>query len=160
MNVGAILVGIALVIGVAAYVARPLFERPTNGRREQADTASTRAQLITRRDAIYALIRELDADHQTGKINDEDYQALRQRYVTEGVAVLRQLDAVPSHDGRGALEAEIEAAVLALRRAHAAPAPAGPQSATQFCTQCGHPIDPADRFCAHCGASLKEAASR
>jgi len=116
--------------------------------------------LITRRDAIYALIRELDADHQTGKINDEDYQALRQRYVTEGVAVLKQMDAMPSQDGRGALEAEIEAAVLALRRAHAAPAPTGPQSATQFCTQCGHAVDPEDRFCARCGASLKEAASQ
>jgi hypothetical protein len=116
--------------------------------------------LITRRDAIYALIRELDADHQTGKINDEDYQALRQRYVTEGVAVLKQLDAIPSRDGRSALEAEIEAAVLALRRAHAVPTPTGPQSAAQFCTQCGHPVDPEDRFCARCGAALKETASQ
>ena len=160
MNVGAILVGIALVIGIVAYVARPLFERPESGRRQQAETASTRAQLINRRDAIYAVIRELDADHQTGKINDEDHQALRKRYVTEGVAVLKQLDAVPSHDGRSALEAEIEAQVLALRRSGTAPGATGSGSITQFCTQCGHPIDPEDRFCARCGAALKETASQ
>jgi NADH pyrophosphatase NudC (nudix superfamily) len=117
-------------------------------------------QLISRRDAIYALIRELDADHQTGKINDEDYQALRQRYVTEGVAVLKQLDAMPRRDGRAALEAEVEAQVLALRRSGAAPAAAGPRSSAQFCTQCGHPVEPADRFCARCGAALKETASQ
>jgi hypothetical protein len=153
MNMGAILVGIALVIGVAAYIARPLFAGQGNGRRGAADKANTRAQLTSRRDAIYALIRELDTDHQTGKINDEDYQALRQRYVAEGVVVLKQLDTMPSQDGRAALEAEIEAQVLALRRSGTA------RSTTQFCTQCGYPVDPEDRFCARCGAALKETAS-
>jgi hypothetical protein len=159
MNTGAILVGIALVIVVAAYVARPLFAGQGNGRRGAADRANTRAQLTSRRDAIYALIRELDADHQTGKINDEDYQTLRQRYVAEGVVVLKQLDTMPSQDGRAALEAEIEAQVLTLRRSGTAPVDADRRSTTQFCTQCGYPVEPEDRFCARCGAPLKETAS-
>ena len=157
MNVGAILVGIALLVGVAAYVARPLFERPSGENQGRIVEASSRAQLITRRDAVYALIRELDADFQTGKINDQDYRALRKRYVAEGVSVLKQLDALAGEDSRTALEAEIERRVLALRQV---PAQAvAHQPATRFCSQCGHPADPEDRFCAHCGTSLKGTAS-
>jgi hypothetical protein len=112
--------------------------------------------LITRRDAIYALIRELDADYQTGKINDEDYQASRQRFVAEGVTILKQLDDLSSEDSRNALEAEIEAKVRALRQKPvSASEPGGKPSVSRFCTQCGHPTDPEDHFCAQCGASLK-----
>jgi hypothetical protein len=159
MNIGAILVGIGLVFWVAAYVARPLFERRSGGNQGHAVEASTRAQLTTRREAIYALIRELDADFQTGKINDQDHQALRKGYVAEGVSVLKQLDALAGKDSRSALEAEIERRVLAVREARATVPAGGPETSPRFCTQCGHPADREDRFCARCGTSLKEAAS-
>jgi hypothetical protein len=174
MDIGAILVGIGLLVLVVAYVARPLFEKHPDGSR--AVDAGSHGELAARRDAIYALIRELDADYQTGAVNAEDHQALRARYVGEGVAVLKQLDALSGEDERAALEAEIEAQVLALRQGPAkrqmskkqrpverqepatARASAGP-SAPRFCTQCGHPADPEDRFCAECGAALKGTAS-
>lgn len=153
MNIGAMLVGVALLVLVVAYVARPLFERRVSGSNGRAVLNTSRAQLLARRDAIYALIRELDADHQTGKTNDEDYQAQRERYVAEGVSLLKQLDALPSENGRAVLEAEIEAAVLALRQAH----PSTNQPA-RFCTHCGHRTDPEHRFCGRCGAPLKRTA--
>jgi len=115
--------------------------------------------LTARRDAIYALIRELDADYETGKVNDHDYQALRKQYVAEGVSVLKQLDTLTGEDGRIAIEAEIEARVLALRRTHPTVETADRQPATRFCTQCGHPADLEDRFCARCGTSLEGTAS-
>jgi hypothetical protein len=169
MNIGAILVGLALLVLVAAYVARPLFERQAGGDNGRTASGRPRAQLATRRDAIYALIRELDADHQTGKVNEEDYRAQRERYVTEGVALLKRLDALSGEgsfdgsteltevklktSGRAVLETEIEAAVLALRQARAPT-----NQLTNFCTQCGHPADPEDSFCSQCGASLKRTA--
>jgi hypothetical protein len=155
MNIGAILVGIALTVGVAAYVARPLFEQPSNGTQKKDTSAVTQAQLTTRRDAIYAIIRELDADYQTGKINEEDYQAQRERYVAEGVSILRQLDALPGEESLAELDAKIEAQVLALRRVQSPPADNGQQSAARFCTQCGNAANPEHRFCARCGAPLK-----
>jgi hypothetical protein len=159
MDIGAILVGIALVIGGIAYVARPLFERSASGVRIRDAGGARRARLSHQRDAIYALIRELDTDHQTGKIAEQDYRSLRERYVTEGVSVLKQLDALPAADGRAALESEIEAQVLTLRRRQ--PAPQKSRHATaEHCTQCGHPADPEDRFCARCGAPLKGRPSR
>ena len=155
MDTGAILVGIAVLVGVVAYVARPLFEQPSRDGQEHATNGDSRANFTAHRDAIYALIHELDADHQIGKINDKDYGTLRERYVTEGVAVLKQLDALASKDNQVGLETEIEARVLALRRSHATPRTAPQESAAGFCTQCGHPSDPEDRFCARCGTPVK-----
>ena len=88
-----------------------------------------------------------------------------ERYVAEGVAVLKQLDALSGQDGRAAVEAEIEARVLALRQkpdfsVSEATKPDFHEPATQFCTQCGHPADPKDRFCARCGTPLKGTASQ
>ena len=154
INNGAILVGIALVIGVIAYVAKPLFKRPPRGMHIRDAGGARQAHLTHQRDAIYALIRELDVDYQTGKILEQDYRSLRERYVTEGVSVLKQLDALPATDGRSALENEIEEQVLAMRRRQPTDR-ASRRTVVEHCTQCGHPADPEDRFCARCGAPLK-----
>lgn len=156
MDIGAILVGCALLLGAAAYVARPLFEKPADGSHRHAPGDSPQGQLIRRRDAIYALIRELDVDFQTGKVNDQDYQVLRERYVAEGVSTLRQLDAFSSENKQAALAAEIEAQVLALRRTEpVAQAELSEGATVRFCTRCGHPANPADRFCGRCGTALR-----
>ncbi len=160
MDIGAILVGIGLLIGVAAFVARPLFERSSSASQERIDTAPTRNELAAQRDAIYALIRELDADHLTGKVNDEDYQMMRQRYVTEGVSILKELDSLPQKDSQADLEAEIEARVMALRKTGIRHTQDDQPSSVHFCTQCGQPVDPENRFCAQCGAQLKGVAAQ
>lgn len=158
MNIGAILVGLGLLVVVVAYVARPLFDQGSaNGRAEAAQATS--AQLTSQRDAVYALIRELDSDFETGKITEQDYRASRERYVAEGVVILKQLDALAGDPDQVALDAEIEQRVLTLRKVSSAAPDPQVQATLQFCTQCGHPIDPEDRFCAQCGASLRRAAS-
>jgi hypothetical protein len=160
MNIGAVLIGIALLVLVTAYVARPLFEKQGQGNKGPAAITTRRAQLIARRDAVYALIHELDADRQTGKVNDEDHRTQRERYVAEGVSLLQQLDALSSENGRAALETEIEAAVRTLRqtRQPASRATQPTNQPTHFCTQCGHPTTPGHNFCGHCGAPLERTA--
>jgi hypothetical protein len=188
MNIGAVLVGIALLVLVAAYVARPLFERQAGRSNGRTTNASPRVQLVARRDAVYALIRELDADYQTGKVNDEDYQAQRERYVAEGVSLLKRLDALAgedSFDGSTLREhpepvegelAEVELcistdstpgraaleaeieAAVLTLRQAGAPTKQPASQPTRFCTQCGQPAAPEDNFCGQCGASLKRTA--
>jgi hypothetical protein len=155
MSIGAILVGIGFFVLVVAYVARPLFERNSQEGQGHSVHGNSRTELLARRDAVYALIRELDADFETGKINNEDYQAQRERYVAEGVSILRQIDATQGKKDRAVLDAEIEARVLALREGLAFAPTFGDQPAPRFCTHCGQPADPEDRFCAQCGAALK-----
>ena len=158
MNIGAILVGIALLMLSGAFVARPLFK----GQARPADRRTDpQGQLVARRDAVYALIRELDADHGEGKLADEDYEAQRERYVTEGVSLLKQLDTLTQEDDRAALQARIEAEVLALRQvrepsAAAVSEPERQQVAARYCTQCGHEATPQHSFCGRCGTRLPD----
>jgi hypothetical protein len=155
MDIGAILVGLGLLVVVVAFVARPLFDRASTDVDVYKLNGDPVAQLSRERDAIYALIRELDSDFETGKVTEYDYRVSRERYVTDAAAILRQLDAYAGEDRQIALDAEIERRVLELRQATVAVTHRPIQAGNLFCTQCGEPADPDDRFCAQCGASLQ-----
>ena len=60
---------------------------------EDADLAE-RQRLEAARDAKYREIRELELDHRTGKLSDEDFRALDRQLRAEAVAILRELDAI------------------------------------------------------------------
>lgn len=129
----------SLILGIliAALAAVIVFWPFVSTHREETDSRSTGPaqqieDLIARRDAIYAVIRDLDFDFETGKLTEEDYRAQRQTWVEQGVETLKALDALksdapaPAHDDHlpagpavalnGDLEARIEAAVAARRR--------------------------------------------
>jgi hypothetical protein len=56
--------------------------------------AAERRRLEAARDAKYREIRELELDHRTGKLADEDFRALDRQLRAEAVAILRELDAL------------------------------------------------------------------
>lgn len=51
-----------------------------------------RAALEAAREAKYREIRELELDHRTGKLSDDDFKALDRQLRSEAVAILRDLD--------------------------------------------------------------------
>ncbi|MER3513832.1 MAG: hypothetical protein C4310_05135 [Chloroflexota bacterium] len=181
MDTGSLLLGLALLIVVAAFVLRPLVEKSgarVAHARSNARENGTRAALLRQRDAIYAAIRELDFDFRLGKISEEDYHPQRERLALQGVAILKQLDAL-SPDGDAGLEGEIEAEIARRRRKRTGPsgqtAPARQaglsdaeieaqiralrrKSATSpvasACPRCGATTSPEDHFCRNCGAAL------
>jgi hypothetical protein len=53
---------------------------------------SERQQLEAAREAKYREIRELELDHRTGKLSDEDFRTLDRQLRAEAVAILRELD--------------------------------------------------------------------
>ena len=61
---------------------------------QAAEDAATsdRQRLEAQRDAKYREIRELELDHRTGKLSDEDFRALDRQLRREAVAILRELD--------------------------------------------------------------------
>lgn len=178
MNIVIALIGLALVVIVAAFVAQPLVVRP-RARATVPVEEAPREKLLAERDALYATIRDLDFDFQTGKLLEQDYRSMRETYAARGVEILKQLDAMGMTGGQtdeieaavrarrsgpartvrpSAAEDEIEAAVRARRQAAAR----NPQSESRglVCPSCGRPIDPTDRFCARCGAALTVEATR
>lgn len=65
-------------------------------------------ELEAARDAKYREIRDAELDHQTGKLSDDDFEAIDSTLRAEAVSLLRQLDEF--HASRGGAPAAGEAA--------------------------------------------------
>ena len=171
MTIIAILLIALLIVGTFAFVLRPLIahDSPSFGRDKGAQAPA--GELIARRDALYAALKDAEFDRETGKLTEEDYQVVRTRTMAEAAGVLRQLDGL-TPEAEAAFDAEIEAAVARLREDGAAQ-PVAPDVAAAVeaeiaaltkhgapsrlklaCPDCGQPYQPGDAFCAACGASL------
>ena len=89
----ALALGALLAVACVVYVARPLL-RP--GRREESAAedpdAERRLRLLEERDRALAALKELEFDHRTGKISDEDYRALVGPLRGEAGRTLRALE--------------------------------------------------------------------
>jgi hypothetical protein len=114
MPFGPLLTIIALALGVVAYVARPLWQRDAEPEAPVGSEGETIGELLARRDVAYRALKEIEFDFQSGKLLEEDYQALLARYRAEAVAILQQLD-----EATAELDDQIEREVAALRRSFA-----------------------------------------
>jgi rubrerythrin len=136
---------------VAGYVLYPLLRRPPPTKTSDAKMNGAVGSLMEQRDAIYAALKELDFDFQTGKLSSEDYESLRQEYRQQAVAVLQQIDEVQK---KGAvdfeLEAEIQIARARLKRQDKKQT--ARSSASWTCPECGRTMKANDYFCSGCGA--------
>jgi len=77
VNVTVLVLGILLAAGVVVVVALPFLREPqVSDDRLDAPTADEERRLTLReeRDRALAALRELEFDHRTGKITDEDYR--------------------------------------------------------------------------------------
>ncbi len=170
MDIGAILLLIALLLGVGLYLAAPLFDN--RARRTSASTQEA-SSLMAERDRVINALQELDFDFRLGKIPEEDYPTQRTDLLQKGAEVLKKLDALtPAKSGGHDAEDRLEKAVAA-RRADAAKAQAVQVSdddiesllaarrkehktkSAGFCPRCGKPVMVSDHFCPSCGKALK-----
>jgi len=70
---GALIAAAAVVIVALPYIRRT----PDDGALESATRAAAeRLELLEARDRALAALKELEFDHRTGKIDDDDYRAL------------------------------------------------------------------------------------
>jgi len=67
-----LILGVLGLVGIAGFVAAPLVA----GRASEAVSPVAGLDVLERRDRALAALRELEFDHRTGKITDEDYRAL------------------------------------------------------------------------------------
>jgi tetratricopeptide (TPR) repeat protein len=84
----------ALVIGLPAlaFTLWPLFGRRSAGRGFLALPPDAREQLEEQKRAALRTLRELEFEHASGHISDEDHAELRARYEAEAAQVLGELD--------------------------------------------------------------------
>ena len=176
LTIGSVLLGIALLLIVILYLARP-FVMPEDEAvrldREEVDG------LVLRRDALLRQIRDLDDDMEAAKVAPELYQRNRPQLVRQAAVIMQQLDAHGYSDAPAApiaadLDAQMEAAVRRLRtpeqvdadieaavRAARAAAPVAATvpsaaAAVGFCPRCGRRVEADDRFCPKCGYAFAQ----
>jgi hypothetical protein len=75
----ALVLGAVLAVLAVLYVARPFVREPapaSDRLGELGELEQRRLQLVEDRDRALAALKELEFDHRTGKVSDEDYRAL------------------------------------------------------------------------------------
>ncbi|MCE7979830.1 MAG: zinc ribbon domain-containing protein [Caldilinea sp. CFX5] len=154
---------LALLVSLAAlfYVIGPLVAKQPPLLQVEDDRLS---DLLARKDSALRAIKELEFDHQVGKIDAADYQRLNDRLRRQAITLLQQVEQITPMSA--SLDEQLEAEITQRRQAKPAPtsvklvsAPVMPPvvtaaGATHFCTQCGVRLDTSFKFCANCGAPV------
>lgn len=180
LTLGSILLGVAIVIIVLLFLARPFAMPEDEERRIDREEIDG---LLLRKESLLRDIRELDDDYESAKVAPELYMTARPRMVKQAALLMKQLDDHGYSEAEvvdGDVDAQIEAAVrrirtpeqldaqmeAAIQRARAqsagqpAPESVGPAAtiknngALRYCPQCGRRVEPDDRFCPKCGRNL------
>jgi hypothetical protein len=151
----------AALVGVLALFAvlRPLFRPPA----PSAPVYEPVDQEETPRGVALLALKEIEFDRETGKLSDEDYAFLKEKYTAQALEALRAESVATAGAGTpDDVEALIAHRVRALRSAAAAAPPGAPvcptcgprpESDAAFCSTCGGKVATADA-CARCGTAL------
>lgn len=150
-----------LLLVVFLLIARPFVATRAPGDDEGSQALEDRGRLL-------AQIRDLDMEFATGKLQEDEYRALRSARVAEAEQVEQVLADAAGADDReppsdtavaddaaeagsnGPLDDELEGAIAARKRAMRVSA----------CPDCGAAHDPDDRYCRACGTTLEKAETR
>jgi hypothetical protein len=95
MSTVALLLGALLAVVCVVGVALPFLREPEAKRdrlNEPDEAMRRRLALIEERDRALAALRELELDHRTGKVSDEDYRALHTSLRQQAAAALAALE--------------------------------------------------------------------
>jgi NADH pyrophosphatase NudC (nudix superfamily) len=139
------LAAVLIVIGVALFVAAPLFEMVRRGRGGGLNPEL--ARLEHERALAVQGLRELEFDHEMRKLSEEDWTELKQRLEARA---LRAMEALEKLDKERAVRS---ARTVQKRVARIAEAASRAQ-AVRFCPSCGKPVVDKLNFCGECGARL------
>jgi hypothetical protein len=84
-------IALAVLAGAVFIISAPL--RAERGGAESEEQANRIAELEAARDAKYHEIRDAELDLRTGKLSDEDYEAVDRALRAEAVEIMHTLDA-------------------------------------------------------------------
>ncbi len=131
-------VGDALFVALAAAAAVGFLTGPLRSS-AGAETETEEPEPAARRErvSLYAALRDLEQDFETGKVSEEDYRTLRDDLRARAALLLQQ-----------------------EREAQPRSAASLPVLESPCCPACGATPRSGDRFCAGCGARLTEPAGR
>ena len=129
------LAGLALGVAAAGWLIIPLRRAQRKGNASSSEISTWAIE----REAIYENLRDLEHDHETGKVESADFERMRAELRDSAIELMRrekdQAPASPAQQSKAAT------------------------ASASFCTQCGTQLDASWRFCSTCGhrVSTREA---
>jgi hypothetical protein len=170
---------ILIVAAVALFVAAPLSGGFPRRRRSTSGELDLERLEHDRGIAVQGL-RELEFDHEMGKLDEVDYRGLKRSLEERALSAMSAIErlrgagraatmrlasrpARPTHAAVAAAPASAAPASLASFATPSARRSLGAANArpiVNFCPQCGVPVGAGHNYCASCGASLNMVAAR
>lgn len=149
MNIGAIFIGIALLVLAIPFVANPFLEGRKSKYKSGAvqNMAAKMIDVSKQRETTLLALRDLDFDYRTGKVTEEDYNNLRAQLVIEAASFIEEAEQVKEDPIESRIRSRKEATNKNLVHAKVS------QDSTK-CRQCGGDLRPIDQFCPSCGTAV------
>ncbi|SRR6266404_6789393 len=104
------LTGLLFISAIASFVASPFFT-PEEAQEAEPEPDMVFTRWEKQKTEAYAAIKEADFDLQMGKLTQEDYLALREKYEARALEALAQLDKLNSAPQQGAARAQVAGVV-------------------------------------------------
>ena len=141
--------GVTLFAGALLFfVLQPLL---TDRRAPMGPSDDEMTDAEAKRRVTLLALRDVEYDHETGKLDDRDYQELRREISSEAISALAaeeaERKAAESNGARSAAGViDLETEIRRVRQG---------LSAGTTCKSCGHVNPGGSRFCSSCGRALK-----
>ena len=117
-------------------------------------TGKRRKELEREKQALLKALKELDFDHQMGKVSDKDFADISSTYRARAIRVMRQLD-----DAGRDYEAMIAKEVAERAKKSTVDSPPSTVADPSKCAKCSTKNDSDAEFCKKCGGKLVREAS-
>jgi hypothetical protein len=112
MEAAAVILAVLLALACVAIVARPFLREPApedDRLAELPPAERERLELVEERDRALAALKELEFDHRTGKVSDEDYRELVGPLRRQAAEALRALEPRGRREARPAPREDVHA---------------------------------------------------
>ncbi|MFQ5798624.1 MAG: zinc ribbon domain-containing protein [Bacteroidota bacterium] len=135
---------LVIVLASVGFVALPYLQKRLSARGAAESRHGHLADLYAQRDNLLSAIKDVELDHEMGKISEEDYTQMNTQFRREAVAVFQKID---DSNGKSSARRRLEEQLQTLRKQPNA-------SNKHFCPICGLRIKSQARFCSNCGHQL------
>jgi len=168
MDVGSLLLILAIIILVVFVISRPFYSSDpiehTDVTQKGFTSENTLSELMSEKERLFSALRDLDADHDLEKVPDNVYLEQRSLLMQAAAHNLKSIDEIEqtstedkrseSKDGEtgetpslSTQRDEVEDLIADRRRKRN-------EKSGGFCPHCGKVLQRSDHFCPSCGAKV------
>lgn len=133
-----------LVVATMVVIAMPIVRADASGEEPEA-VDLTLARLEEEKESAYNALKEAEFDYKTGKLSDEDYKSIKDKYSNKAMEALHELEEYGKQSEVRSAKSEVQSEIMDGK------ATSGQKTGQKFCGSCGAQLPQAAKFCGECG---------